>query len=74
MENYPEDKLTELVQDLILEELGRVFHGTLKEELPHLRSFSLEGGIVMYVCVCADQTVWSMAHRDRKQSQAGITG
>jgi hypothetical protein len=49
-ENYPEDKLTEMEQDLILEELGRVFYGTLKGELPHLRSFRLEGGVLMYVC------------------------
>jgi hypothetical protein len=29
-ENYPEEKLTEDEQDLILEELGRVFHGNPK--------------------------------------------
>jgi hypothetical protein len=29
-ENYPEKKLTEDEQDLILEEMESVFHGTLK--------------------------------------------
>jgi hypothetical protein len=52
-DNCPEDKLTEDKQDLILEELGRVFHETLKGVLPLLRSFRLEGGTFMYVC--ADQ-------------------
>jgi hypothetical protein len=37
-ENHPEDKLTE-----ILDELGKVFCGTPKGELPHLRSFRLDG-------------------------------
>jgi hypothetical protein len=40
-EKYPEDKLTENDQDHILEELRRVFCGTLQGELPHLRSFRL---------------------------------
>jgi hypothetical protein len=48
-ENYPEDKLTEEDQGHILEELERVFCRTLKGELPHLRSFRLEGGALMYV-------------------------
>jgi hypothetical protein len=51
-ENYPEDKLTD-DKDHILEELGRVFRRTPKGELPHLRSFRLEGGALM--SVCADQ-------------------
>lgn len=42
-ENYPEDKLTEDEQDLILEELGRVLCWTPKGELLHLRSFRQEG-------------------------------
>jgi hypothetical protein len=40
-------------QDHILEELERVFHGIAKGELPHLRSFRLEGGTL--TCVYADQ-------------------
>jgi hypothetical protein len=41
--------MTEDEQDLILEELRRVFHGTLKGKLPQLKSFRLEGGALMYV-------------------------
>jgi hypothetical protein len=48
--NYPEDKLTEDEQDLIFKELGWVFCETPKGELPHLRSFGLEGGALMHVC------------------------
>jgi hypothetical protein len=47
--NYPADKLTADEQDHILEEMGRLFRGTPKE-LPHLRSFILEGGALQYVC------------------------
>jgi hypothetical protein len=47
-ENYPEDKLTEEELNSILEELGRVLHGTPKGELPHLMSFRLEAGAIMY--------------------------
>jgi hypothetical protein len=43
-ETYPEDKLTEHDQDTILEELGRVLRGTPIGELPHLKSYRLEGG------------------------------
>lgn len=40
-ENYP-DKITEDGQHLIFEELGRLFHGTPKGEVQHLRTFRLE--------------------------------
>jgi hypothetical protein len=51
--NFSEDKLTEDEQGHILEKQGKVFCGTLRGELPHLRSFMLEGGALMHVC--ADQ-------------------
>jgi hypothetical protein len=38
----PEDKLTEIEQGLIIEEL---LHETLKGELPHLTSFRLEESV-----------------------------
>jgi hypothetical protein len=56
-ENYPEEKLTEDEQDLILEELGRVFHGTPKLELSHMKFFKA-GGRHTHVCV-HPPTVWS---------------
>jgi hypothetical protein len=43
-ETYPEDKLTEDDQNCILDELGRVLRGTPIGELPHLKSYRLEGG------------------------------
>jgi hypothetical protein len=30
--------------------MGRVFCGALKGEIPHLRSFRLEGGALMHMC------------------------
>jgi hypothetical protein len=43
-ETYPEDKLNEEDQNYILEELGRVLRRTSTGELPHLKSYRLEGG------------------------------
>jgi hypothetical protein len=57
-ENYPEDKLTEKELDHILEELGRVLRGTPKGELPHLKSFRLEAGALMYVCADQQSGQW----------------
>jgi hypothetical protein len=48
--NYPEDKLIEDDQDQILDELGRVFCGTPKGELSHLRSFKAVGRCT-HLCV-----------------------
>jgi hypothetical protein len=50
-ETYPEDKLIEDNQKCILEVLGRVLHGTPTGELPHLKSYRLEGGAL----ICAEQ-------------------
>jgi hypothetical protein len=47
-EIYPEDKLREHDRESILEELGRVLSGTLIGELPHLKSYRLEGGSLIY--------------------------
>jgi hypothetical protein len=57
-ETYPEDKLTEQDQEIILVELGRVWHGTPIGELSHLQSCTLKGGALIYMC---RPTVWSMA-------------
>jgi hypothetical protein len=48
-ETYPEDKLTEDDKNCILEELGRVLRGTPVGELPHLKSYRLEGGALIFV-------------------------
>jgi hypothetical protein len=59
---YPEDKLIEHDQESILVELGRVLHGTPIGELPHLKSYRLEGGTLIYIYM-RRPTVWSMAHQ-----------
>jgi hypothetical protein len=46
-EAYPEDKPTEDDLNNILEELGRVLCGTTIGELPHLKSYRLEGGALI---------------------------
>jgi hypothetical protein len=40
----PEDKLTEDDQNCILEVLGRMLRGAPMGELPHMKSYRLEGG------------------------------
>jgi hypothetical protein len=55
---YPEDKLTEHDQDNILEELGKELRGTPVGELPHLISYRLEGGALIYVCADQQSGKW----------------
>jgi hypothetical protein len=57
-ETYPEDKLTEHDQDSILEELGRVLCGTPIGELPHLKSYTLDGGAFIYMCADQQSGQW----------------
>jgi hypothetical protein len=71
-EYYPEDKMTEDDQDHILEELGRVFRGTPKGELPHLRSFRLEGSALLYVCPDQQSGQWLIRYTDNHRLQSGI--
>jgi hypothetical protein len=50
-ETYREEKLTEDDQDSILEILGeRMLRRTPKEEQPHLKSYRLMGGALIYAC------------------------
>jgi hypothetical protein len=70
-ENYPEDKVTEDDQEHILEELGRVFCETPKGELPHLRSFRLEGGALMYVCADQQSGQWLIRATDNHRLGSG---
>jgi hypothetical protein len=56
-ETYPEDKLTEHDQESILEELERVLLGTPIRELPHLKSYRLEGGALTYIYALTNSLV-----------------
>jgi hypothetical protein len=66
-ENHPVDKLTKDNQDQTLDELGRVFHGTPKRELPHLRSFRLEGGALIFVCADQVSGQWLIKAIDKQR-------
>jgi hypothetical protein len=57
-ELYPKGKLTEHNQDSILEELGRVLRGTPIGELPHLKSYRLEGGGLIYTHIYIYSKTW----------------
>jgi hypothetical protein len=70
-ENYPEDKLTEEEQDHILGELGGVFCGTPKGELPHLKSFKLEASALMYVCADQQSGQWLIRAIDNHRLGSG---
>jgi hypothetical protein len=49
-ETYPEDKLIEDDQNSILEVVGEALRRTQIGELPHLKSYRLEGGALIYIC------------------------
>jgi hypothetical protein len=70
-ENHPEDKLTKDEQDQTLDELGRVFCGTPKGELPHLRYFRLEGGALIYVCADQESGQWLTKATDNHRLISG---
>lgn len=53
-DNYPQDKLSEKEQDLILTEvMVCLFRSTSRDKLPQFRSYRLEGNAFIYIC--ADQ-------------------
>jgi hypothetical protein len=52
-QNYPEDKLSEKYQELILSETTGVFQRTPKQGFPQLRSYRLAVSVLKYIC--ADQ-------------------
>jgi hypothetical protein len=57
-ENYPEDKLSEEDQELILDRITGAFRTTPKGNLPQLRSYRLEGGALMYICAYQQSGQW----------------
>jgi hypothetical protein len=62
-DTYPEDKVTENDQDCILEEPGRMLRRSPIGELPHLKSYRLEGGALIYIYIyMCRPAVWSVAH------------
>jgi hypothetical protein len=57
-ELYREDKLNEDDQQYILDVLGGVLRWTPVEELPHLKSYRLEGDALIYICVDQQSSQW----------------
>jgi hypothetical protein len=50
-ESYPEDRIMEDDRGSILEILGEALRSTPLVELPRLKSYRLEGGALIYMCV-----------------------
>jgi hypothetical protein len=57
-ENYPEDKLSEENQGLILDRIAGTFRTTPEGILPRLRSYRLEGGAFIYICAEQQSGQW----------------
>lgn len=70
-ETYPEGKITEDDQNCILEELGRVFRATPVGELPHLKSYRLEGGALIYMCANQQSGQWLVKAIDNHMLESG---
>jgi hypothetical protein len=51
-------------QNYVLEELARVFHGTLIRDLLHLKYYRWGGGALIYVCVDLQSGQWLVRATD----------
>jgi hypothetical protein len=54
---YPEDKLNEDDQKSIFDVLGEVLRRT-SAEVPHLKSYRLEAGVLIYICADQQSGQW----------------
>jgi hypothetical protein len=70
-ETYPVDKLTEDDQNSILEVLGEVLRRTPTGELPHLKSYRLEGGALIYICADQKSSQWLIKAIDNHRLESG---
>jgi hypothetical protein len=68
---YPEDKLIGDNSSSIFEELGRVLRGTPIGELPHLKSYRLEGGALIYICADQQSGQWLVRAIDNHRLDSG---
>jgi hypothetical protein len=55
---YPEDLLNEDDEKSILDVMGEVLRRTSAEELPHLKSYRLEAGALIYICADEQSGQW----------------
>jgi hypothetical protein len=70
-ETYPEDKLNEDDQTYFLEELGKVLCRTPIGELPHRKSYRLEGGTLIYRCADQQSSQWLVKAIDNHRLGTG---
>jgi hypothetical protein len=70
-ETYPEDEGNEEDQNYILEELGRVLHRTPAGELPHLKSYRLQGVALIYICANQQSGQWLVKATDNHRLGTG---
>jgi hypothetical protein len=70
-DTFPEDKVTENDQDCILEELGKMLHRAPIGELPHLKSYRLEGGALIYTCADQQSDQWLIKATDNHRLRSG---
>jgi hypothetical protein len=68
---FPEEKVTIIDQDCILAELGKVLRRTQLEELPHLKSYRLEGGAQLYTCADQQSGQWLIRAIDNHRLGSG---
>jgi hypothetical protein len=68
---YPKDKLTEDDQNSILEILWEVLRRTPIGELPHLKSYRLEGGALIYICADQQSGQWFIKAIDNHRLESG---
>jgi hypothetical protein len=70
-DTFPEDKVTENDQDCILEELGKMLRRTPIGELPHSKSYRLEGGTLIYICADQQSGQWLIRATDNHRLESG---
>jgi hypothetical protein len=68
---FPEEKVTINDQDCILAELGKVLRRTPLGELPHLNSYKLEGGALIYTCANQQSGQWLIRAIDNHRLGSG---
>jgi hypothetical protein len=66
-ETYPEDRVREEARDSILESLGEALRRTPLGELLRLKSYRLEGGALIYLCVDPQSGQWLIRAVDNNE-------
>jgi hypothetical protein len=70
-QTYPEDRITEEDRDSILEILEEALRRTPLAELPRLKSYRLEEGALIYMCVDQQSGQWLIKTIDNHELGSG---